>query len=56
MYFDSRGRLRSLLTSWTDVQSPDAFAQAAGERSWFRVDDLLRLRVLINEMRRHVVK
>jgi hypothetical protein len=52
-YFDSRGRLRSLLTSWTDVVTPDAFATAAGDRSWFRVDDLLRLRALIDEMGRH---
>ena len=56
MYFDSRGRLRSLLTSWTNVQTPDAFAAAAADRSWFRIDDLLRLRALLDEVRRHHVK
>lgn len=48
MYFDARGRLRSLLTSWTDVQVPDAFACASAGRSWFRLDDLLRLRALLD--------
>jgi hypothetical protein len=56
MYFDARGRLRSLLASWTDVWHPDAFAAAAGDRSWFRVDDLLRLRALIDELTRCGVK
>ena len=56
MYFDSRGRLRSLLTSWTDVWQPDAFALAAGGRSWFRIDDLLALGALVDEIGGHDVK
>ncbi len=49
MFFDAQGRLRSLLTSWTDVQVADAFARASAGRSWFRVDDLLRLRTLLDQ-------
>jgi len=48
MYYDANGRLRSVLVSWTDVSEPDLFAQASGQRSWFRTDDLLRLRALID--------
>lgn len=51
MYYDARGRLRSMLTSWTNVCAPDMFAQASAGRSWFRTDDLRRLCVLIEELR-----
>lgn len=51
MYYDGRGRLRSLLTSWTSVDEGDAFSQAAAGRSLFRIDDLVRLSVLIDELR-----
>jgi hypothetical protein len=50
MYYDANGRLRSMLASWTDVAQGDLFTQASAGRSWFRVDDLLRLRVLIDEL------
>jgi hypothetical protein len=50
MYYDTRGRLRSVLASWTDVPKPDLFAQASAGRSWFRADDLLRLGALIDEL------
>jgi len=50
MFFDDRGRLRSLLASWTDVDEPDAFAQCAAGRSWLRTDDLLQLRALVDEI------
>jgi len=50
MYYDARGRLRSMLTSWTSVDEGDAFSQAAEGRSFFRVDDLLRLCALIDEL------
>jgi hypothetical protein len=49
MFFDAHGRLRSLLSSWTDVYARDAFAQASGGRSWFRIDDLLCLRALLDQ-------
>lgn len=48
MYYDAQERLRSLLTSWTDVAEPDLFAQASAGRSWFRGDDLQRLGVLLD--------
>ena len=50
MYYGARGRLRSVLTSWTNVDEGDAFGQAAAGRSLFRLDDLLRLCVLIDEL------
>jgi hypothetical protein len=52
MFFDDEGRLRSLLASWTDVDEPDVFAQAAQGRSFLRPDDLASLAALIDEMRR----
>ena len=52
MFFDEDGHLRSLLASWTDVDEPDAFSRAAAGRSWLRADDLVRLRALIDEVRR----
>jgi hypothetical protein len=51
MYHDGRGRLRSMLTSWTSVDAGDAFHVAAAGRSLFRTDDLLRLSALIDELR-----
>jgi len=50
MFFDAHGRLRSMLTSWTNVAEQDAFTQASAGRSWFRIDDLLKLRALIEEL------
>lgn len=52
MYYDANRRLRSMLASWTDVPESDLFTQASGGRSWFRTDDLQRLRVLIDELLR----
>lgn len=51
MYYDSKGRLRSMLTAWTSLAEPDLFARAARGRSWFRVDDLLRLCAQLTEFR-----
>nr|WP_158447311.1 DUF5372 family protein [Paraburkholderia sp. BL8N3] len=39
----------------TDVDEPDAFSQAAAGRSAFRVDDLRRLRALIDDLRPEVL-
>jgi hypothetical protein len=50
IYFDANGRLRSMLTSWTDAHEHDAFMQASAGRSWFRPDDLLRLHALLTEL------
>jgi len=49
MYYDAKGRLHSVMASWTDVPEQDLFAQASDGRSWFRTDDLLRLCVLLGE-------
>jgi hypothetical protein len=43
-YYDSSGKLKSLLTNVTDVVSKDAFDRISAGRSAFRVDDLLELR------------
>ena len=43
MYYDGQGRLRSMLTSWTSLHELDSVMAASSGRSWFRVDDLLRL-------------
>jgi hypothetical protein len=42
MYFDAKGKLCSILASWTSLAEPDLFAKTAAGRSWFRVDDLVR--------------
>jgi hypothetical protein len=51
MYFDPQGRLRSVLASWTSLADEDPFTQASAGRSWFRPDDLVRLSVLLGEIR-----
>lgn len=48
-YYDSGGKLKSLLTNVTDVSSKDAFDRISAGRSAFRVDDLLELRRLFNK-------
>lgn len=52
MYFDARGRLSSMLVSWTSLGCSDLFARASAGRSWWRPDDLLRLSALIDELKR----
>jgi hypothetical protein len=47
MFFDAQGRLRSMLTSWTSLADPDLFSQGSAGRSWFRIDDLLKLAALV---------
>jgi hypothetical protein len=50
VYFDSKGKLRSMLASWTSLAEQDLFAQTSAGRSWFRIDDLLRLSAQITEL------
>jgi len=52
-YYDSSGKLRSLLTNVTDVSSKDAFDRISAGRSAFRVDDLLELRHLFDKRMPH---
>ena len=51
MYFDTAGKLRSILASWTSLAEEDAFIRASAGRSWFRTDDLLELNLLIDTCR-----
>ena len=50
-YFDSKGKLKSLFASLTDVVATDAFDRISAGRSSFRADDLLELRRLIDKLR-----
>jgi hypothetical protein len=50
MFFDAHGRLRSMLTSWTSLAHQDLFSQASAGRSWFRIDDLLKLEALLKAL------
>jgi hypothetical protein len=56
MFFDAQGRLRSMLTSWTNLADEDAFARTSAGRSWFRVDDLLKLIVLLERHHEEAVE
>jgi hypothetical protein len=49
MFLDAHGRLRSMLASWTSLADEDAFAQVSAGRSWFRIDDLLKLAALLGQ-------
>jgi hypothetical protein len=51
MYFNEQGKLRSMPTSWTDVAGADVFVQAAGGRSWFRLDDVFELVALLEAVK-----
>ena len=48
-YYDSSGKLKSLLTNLTDVDTRDAFDCISAGESAFRVDDLLELRRLFDK-------
>lgn len=51
MFFDAQGQLRSLPAAWTDVDPPDAWAEAAAGRASLRLGDLAALVVLIGEIK-----
>ncbi len=50
-YYDSSGKLKSLLTNVTDVVSNNAFDCVSAGRSAFRMDDLLELRRLFDRFK-----
>ena len=54
-YYDSGGKLKSMLTNVTDVVPTHAFDQLSAGRSAFRVDDLVELRHLLDR-RKQVAK
>ena len=43
-------RIYSLPAGWTDVEEPDAFVALAAGRSLFRVEDLLALSAVVQEL------
>lgn len=54
VYFfaDDLATLESLPTAWTDAADPDVFVSLAAGRSRFRVEDLLALAEVIDELSR----
>ncbi len=50
-FFGDDGRLSSLPAGWTDIDPPDPFLVVAAGRSWFRVDDLVFLAHLVEQLR-----
>ncbi|HBW24139.1 MAG: hypothetical protein A2X70_00040 [Alphaproteobacteria bacterium GWC2_42_16] len=49
-YFDQDRKLCSMLTSWTNLADTDYFLQASAGRSWFRVDDLVNLNMMLKTL------
>lgn len=43
-------RIYSLPAGWTDVEEPDAFLALSAGRSLFRVDDLLALSTVVEDL------
>ncbi|HEX4784300.1 MAG TPA: DUF5372 family protein, partial [Candidatus Sulfotelmatobacter sp.] len=50
-YYNGEGELKSFPANVTDVVESDAFASVSAGRSAFRVDDLLKLRNLLDRHR-----
>lgn len=50
MFYDTRRKLRSVLTSWTDVAEPDVFIQVAAGRSFLHPRDLQELASLFDHI------
>ena len=48
-YYESSGKLKSLMTNVTDVVPSDDFGRISAGRSAFRMDDLLELRHLFRQ-------
>ena len=49
---DDHGRVFAIPLAWTDVCEPDPFVVIAAGRSFFRVEDLVRLLELVEEVSR----
>lgn len=47
-FYDDDGRLESIPVAWTDLAAEDPFVVVSAGRACFRVEDLLRLRALID--------
>ena len=51
VFHDPEGRKVQVPTAWTDAAPPDPFLVISDARSYFRVEDLLRIWELIRENR-----
>jgi hypothetical protein len=49
-YLGPDGRMRFLPARWTSLGAPDPFVIAAAGRAYFRLDDLVRLAELIQQL------
>jgi len=49
---DPEGKLFTIALSWTDAAAEDLFLVLSSGRAYSRVDDLLRLAMLLNELDR----
>ena len=49
---DETGRLRSIPQAWTDAGEPDPFVSLAAGRSHFRLEDLVQLADLLQQLKR----
>jgi Family of unknown function (DUF5372) len=52
MYVGPSGRTRSLPVGWTNVAPRDPFVEIAAGRASFRLEDLLALAALLQDIRR----
>ncbi|MCP4200827.1 MAG: hypothetical protein GY769_02700 [bacterium] len=46
-FYDDHGHLESMPVDWTDMAAAEPFVAISASRAHFRVEDLLRLHVLI---------
>jgi len=51
-FLDEHDRLLSLPVGWTDAAPPDVFVELAAGRCPFRIDDLISLAGLLENLRR----
>jgi hypothetical protein len=50
-FYNSESRIVSVPLNWTDIEPADPFVTISKGRALFRVEDLLRLTILINEIK-----
>ena len=50
-FYNMKSHMVSVPLSWTDIGPPDPFVKISAGRALFRVEDLLRLTILINEIK-----
>jgi uncharacterized protein DUF5372 len=51
-YYEAGGKLKSLMSNVTDVMARDAFDRISAGRSAFRIDDLLEVRHLLENLKK----